>query len=286
MEEELVGLMGVTLAAVFWSVSPAMISMVMRGTERNSLYANAIRNAAALPVLGITAYIAGFKAIFTPISIGLLLATTLIGPGLGDYVYTEAIRLTGASLATPIGYLYILVAQLIAWRMGEHATLRLFLGGVLAIIGVWLVSEAWSHGGEASLRGVVLAGVSALSWGISTVIMKLLLSYMGVVELVFYRVLILAPLLYALYKATGSSEPLDLRGILILGFSGILTYGAGLPLFTFAIKIVGVGYSVLPTALTPVLTQLTAAYMAGERLSSCRVVGSIITVAGIIVGVS
>ncbi len=284
MESEILGLAGVVLASVLWSLNPAMISMVMRGTTRSSFYANAVRNAFALPLLGLAAYLTGFKAVYTPVSIGLLLATTLIGPGLGDYVYTEAIRLTGASLATPIGYLYILVAQAIAWSLGEHATYRLFLGGILAILGVWLVSEGWRVR-RASIKGALLAGLSAFSWGVSTVIIKLLLEYMEVVEMMFYRVLILAPLLYALYRASSPSQPLDRKGIAILGLSGILTYGVGLPLFTYAIKVVGVGYSVLPTALTPVLTQLTAAYMAGEKLSAPRLAGSIVTVAGIVVGV-
>lgn len=64
----------------------------------------------------------------------------------------------------------------------------------------------------------------------------------------------------------------------------MLSFAVGLPLFLLAIDTLGVGAAVLATALTPVLGRVAARALAGERTSARGVAGTLLTSAGIALG--
>ncbi|MCD6244953.1 MAG: EamA family transporter, partial [Candidatus Korarchaeota archaeon] len=67
-------------------------------------------------------------------------------------------------------------------------------------------------------------------------------------------------------------------------FGGLLGIGVGLPLYYFAVKVVGVTIATLATALGPPTSQI-AAHLSGDRITARDIVGSLLVALGLALSV-
>ena len=90
---------------------------------------------------------------------------------MGDSLYFYAIHKVGGSVAAPIAYTYIVMAQYFALLLGEEVSQWLFLSSILAVAGVSLLAG----GGGAWLNPLGLAATvaTALLWSLGMTTVKL-----------------------------------------------------------------------------------------------------------------
>ncbi len=279
------GILSVLAASIMWGIAPAIIKIGVR-SHVDARGFNAVRVFVAAPVIAIILLVSGEPFIIPASMFGWLaiLAASLLGPGLGDIAYIYSIREIGGGRAVTIGYTYILISQFLAvLLLREQPRIQLFIGSIIALIGVWLIAqEAKTESG--SKKGVIAALIASAAWGFGSIANKYALYYVGPLTLSFLRILILIPLMILLgYR--GLRKSLDKRAFVMASITGVLSYGFGIPLFLYAINTVGVSVTVLVTALAPVLGKVFSVILAKEKIIIKGVIGTMTTVIGIIIGV-
>ncbi len=272
----------VLLAALIWSLNPVIIRI---GAEKASAIAfNGLRAFSALVFLLPLAIAVngGLHIELTPLAVLFTVLSALVGPGLGDVAYIKSIQLAGASRAVAVGYTYIFVAQALAMAfLGEEIRLGTALGSILAVAGVWLVASEAQQRGSSEFKGVLAAAISSLAWGLGSIINRLALAYTDPLSLSTMRAVIQGAVLSILDTKNMRSTVTSKRVIATACTTGVLAYGVGTTLFLYALSVLGVSMTVLPTALTPVLSALLGRVIARETFGLKTVAGVLCTASGI-----
>ncbi|RLG76088.1 MAG: EamA family transporter [Thermoprotei archaeon] len=278
-----IGVAAAATAAILWALNPALIKI---GAERlDALLFNALRVLASLPLLAGLAVYRRVNMPQNPVVWLYILIATVIGVGIGDLLYIIATKHIGGGRAVTISYTYIFVSQgLATLTLGEEVTNRLVLGSSIALIGIWLVAKEGDKNGN-TLKGCAAALGAALAWGIGSIVNKMALKYIDALELAFLRMLVLTLILSPVYIRHLRSLG-DRLALIISIVSGVLSFSIALPLFLFAIDVVGVAVTVLVTALTPVLGRVFAHIMAKEAVTVRGISGTLLTAVGIVLGIS
>ncbi len=259
------GIVMALIASMVWGATPAIVTAYAR--EAPSIPFNAVRVLASLPLLiAIEILRVGESSIvLTPLSVMLFVSAALLGPGLGDVAYIRSIQLIGANRAVMISYTYIFVAQIIAATLiHERYTMWMLLGSLTAFSGI--VLAFYRGGARLDSRGVVYGVVAAFSWGLGSVINKLALSFADPLTLACVRMLILLIVLSSVARRSVVVVIRERMWLLSSVITGVLAYGVGLPLFLYALNIVGISMTVLITALVPMFTALLSKIIAGEGM--------------------
>ena len=275
------GVFSAILASLLWSLNPAIISKFSRDIKPLS-FTGLRALIASLPLI---IFLTGLSVEF---NIGLLVAiiSALLGPGLGDTLYTQAVRFIGGSLAVVISYTYIFVATgLSILFLGERGGLTTLLGAVLAFTGIVVSTGFTSRNSVKSFRGIVYATCAAIAWGFGTLLIRIALNYYNFIHLTAIRLLTVG----VVFTLTGiviegkigeNSRRNFLVAVLITGILG-LTLGA--LLFTYAIWSTGVTATVIATSLTPILSQWTTRIISGEKTHLNTIIGALLVALGIII---
>ncbi len=272
----------ILLAALIWSLNPVIIRI--GAGEASAIAFNGLRAFSALILLMplTMAVNGGLHVELTPLAVLFIVLSALVGPGLGDVAYIKSIQLAGASRAVTVGYTYIFVAQALAVAfLGEEIGLGTALGSILAVTGVWLVASEAQQRGSSELKGVLAAIVSSLAWGLGSIINRLALVYTDPLSLSSIRAIIQGAVLSTLDAKNLRSTVPSKRVIATACITGILAYGMGTTLFLYALSVLGVSMTVLPTALTPVLSAVLSRIIAHETFGLKTVVGVLCTASGI-----
>ncbi len=274
------GILYAVIAAVLWSINPALIKRFGKGVSPIGL--NFLRSLMAIPFLAIAVQVFGFYIVPKPMGFVYILGSALIGPGIGDIAYIRSIHLVGAGRSITIGYTYVVIAQFLAIVfLGESITYRLVIGTIAAVAGVYIVFSEYSDGDSSRYSWIAL--VPAFAWGLGSVVNKLALEYTNSVSLGLMRAIILPVFLGFLVR--DRIEVLARKEVLLLALTtGGLGYGVGIPLFLKAIELSGVTVAVLATVLTPVLGRILSSFIANEKTGLKGYLGTLLVVLGIVVG--
>jgi DME family drug/metabolite transporter len=269
------------IAAVIWGFNPAFIQRFGRGVS--AIKITLIRAVGALALLIPVNVVIGFRGDFNFQALLLTIASAVIGPAIGDAAYAKAIQIVGGSLAIVVGYTYIFVAQAIAVALlGESLDLFMVAGAVLAFLGI--VVATYSKGGEGPrLRGIAYGILASVMWGLGSVILKPATAFIHPLTLTTLRFVVVALIMaIASTLLDGSSSGGRPRDLAMLALtSGLLSWGVGATLFVYSISLVGVSATVIPTALAPVLAQITTKLVAKDRVTIRNVAGAVMVSAGI-----
>lgn len=277
------GLIAAIVASLIWGLAPAVIKLGV-GENANAVVFNTIRVMVAIPVTGLIILLLGEPLLAPTSLIGWLavFAAGTIGTGIGDVAYIYAIREIGGGKAVTIGYTYILVSQLLAALLfGEELTWKLVAGSLLALTGIWLVARE-AKTGKYNPKGLVATSTSALAWSFGSVVNKYALDYTTPLSLALLRMTLLLPILLAL--TWKQLRNVTRRAVYASVFTGATSYGIAMPLFLYALDVVGVSVTVLVTALSPALGRITSRIFAGEELSIKGIVGTTVIILGLIIG--
>ncbi len=208
----------------------------------------------------------------------LLLASAVIGPGLGDVTFILAIDKLGAGPATVLTYQYILIAQVlnVIFLHDLRGAIAIWLTP-LALLGMYLmVSE---EGFRKNVGGIALSYLAAFSWAISTLLVSDLVNNYPLTptQVAGIRVLMLAAILLPLSKGFGRLS-VTRKAIVVIATSGVISYFLGFIMFTESLQYLGVMIPSLATSLSPMLTQVMTVKILHEKLTLKKIVGSILIV--------
>ena len=280
----MLGYATIVLASVTWSLNPAVISRFREHIRPITF--TALRALAALALLCPIAVGRLELRDSSPYAIAIIVLSAVVGPGIGDALYTKSIQVLGGSLAVVLGYTYIFIAQFLAvLLLGEELTLGVAVGTMLAFGGVVLAVGPKASRSGAGATGVAYAFGAAISWGVATVMIGLALQFAGTLTLTVVRLATILALFLPVGLLTEGLPPRSsLKPLLVASaVTGIMGWGIGMYLFILSIGLIGVAVTSTATALTPVLSQLTTKLVAGERVRASTVLGAALTSIGIAV---
>jgi len=278
------GVLSAILASILWSLNPAIISRYSRDIKP-LIFTGLRALIGLLPLITVITFITGLSVEFNP---GLLVAviSALLGPGLGDTLYTQAVRLLGGSLAVVISYTYIFIATgLSVLLLGEKSGLTILLGSILAFTGIVVSTGFTSRNGVKNFKGIFYAACAAISWGLGTVLIRIALNYYDFIYLTAMRLLTVG-VVFALTGLVieGKIDENSRRNLLIAAvITGVFGLTIGSLLFTYAIWSIGITATVIATSLTPILSQWTTKIISGEKIQLNIIIGALLVALGIII---
>jgi len=272
------------LASLLWSLNPAIISKYSRDIKP-LIFSGLRALIGSLFLIIVVIFITGLNIEFNP---GLLVAviSALLGPGLGDTFYTQAVRFLGGSLAVVISYTYIFVATgLSILFLGEKGGLTTLIGSILAFTGIIVSTGLTSRNSVKNSKGVLYAACAAILWGLGTVLIRIALNYYNFTYLTVIRLLSVGVVFTSTgLVVEGKVDKSSRRNLLIAAvLTGIPGLAMGALLFTYAIWSVGVTATVIATSLTPILSQWTTRAISGEKIQLNIIIGALLVTLGIIV---
>ncbi len=277
------GYVAIAVASIAWSLNPAVISRFREHIKPITF--TALRALVAL-------------ALLCPLLVGrlelrdsslhaltIIVLSAVVGPGIGDTLYTKSIQVLGGSLAVILGYTYFVAQLLAVLLLGEGPTLSVIVGTVLAFSGVVLAVGPKTSRSKVSAVGMVYAFGAAISWGLATVMIGLSLQFASVLTLTIIRLATILALFLPVGLLTEGLPPRrSVKPLLVASaVTGLLGWGIGMYLFILSIGLIGVSITSTATALTPVLSQLTTKLVAGERVKANTILGALLASLGIAV---
>ncbi len=280
----MLGYAAIAVASVMWSLGPAIVSRFRESIKPVTF--TAAQSAFALLLLLPAALLSGIAVRDASLyAVLVVYLSAVAGPGLGNALYTRSIQLVGGSVAVPVSYTYIFVAQALAFlTLGEPLRYSVVLGSASAFLGV--VVTVLGEGGRVrpDPRGIACAAAAALLWGVSTVTIGIALAYADALSLTLVRLFMtLATFLPAGLLLEGLPERAHLRPFLTASLlTGVLSWGIGMYLFVYSIGTIGVSVTAVATALTPVMSQALTKLVAKEGLGRRRLVGASLVSLGVL----
>ena len=270
------------IPAVIWAFSPIYYKTFMEKFDFLSL--NLVRTATASAVLLLPAVAAGFGPGEVP-----ALLSGVITLGLGDSLFLLSIRETGASVAAPVVYTYVLLVQLTAGAVGESVPGANFVAAAMIVAGVFVLSRG-GHG-KPRAKGIALALGAALAWTAGQDLIRVSTVAGGdPVVVAFSRNAAAALALGLAVVATrrGRTWPSSLSrrelGLILLIIISDLVLGS--LLFVYSIAAVGVALTVIITSLSPALTQMLSKVLGKETPSGRDFGGGALIVAALVIAVA
>jgi len=269
------------IPAMIWAISPIYYRVFLKQFDFLSL--NLVRTSLATAALVGPALYFGFSG-----SVTFAFLSGAITFAIGDTLYLLAIRETGASVAAPVSYIYVLFVQMTAFLVGEVVPLANFGSAALVIVGVFLLSRG--GGGKPRAKGIIVALMAGLAWTAGQDMIAVVTSSgMNVVSIAFVRFLAGAVALAIVVIGTGRYRNWPRVSARDFGFIALIALAdlvVGSLFFIYSISTVGVALTVIVASVSPFATQLLSRIMGKEPPSNMDMVGGALIVAAVVVAVA
>lgn len=209
------------------------------------------------------------------------------------YYLLENIALT-YTLASNVGVIISIAPFFTAFlthfivKTEERFNIRFFIGFILAIVGICLISFSGNAEVQINPIGDLLAVLAAVVWAVYSVLSRKISSYgYNVVQstrrIFIYGILFMVPALFVFdfkLQLSRLAEVQNLINILFLGF------GASAMCFVtwnIAVKILGAVKTSIYIYLVPVITIVTSVIVLKEKITIWIVTGTIMTLFGLFI---
>ena len=271
-------------AATIWSFSPIYYRGFLQKFELLNLNFVRMSMSSAVLLFPALAWGSGFGA-----GIGYAVISGVVTLGTGDTLFLLAIRETGASVATPVVYIYVLMIQVVGVALGQAVPYANFLAALMVLAGVLVLSRG--GGGKPRGRGVAFALAGAVAWTLGQEMIQLATASGGsVLSVTFVRNATAAVALGAALVLTGRTRRWP-RGLSTreLGFVTLIVLSdlvVGSLLFVYSISSIGVALTVIVTSISPVATQVASKALGKESPSTKDFFGGILIVAALVIAVA
>ncbi len=174
---------------------------------------------------------------------------------------------------------------------GERPGKRFFLGFVIAMTGIYLISFQNSTEVNINPLGDFLAAAAAIIWAVYSTITKKISSFgyhtiLVTRRIFFYGLLFMLPVLYTLGFQVDVQEltaPINIFNILFLGLGASALCFAT---WNYAVKLLGSVKTTVYIYLVPVITAVTSVLVLHEVITSTAVIGIILTILGLLLSES
>ncbi len=312
--DQTVGIAVALAGAASWAVSSALLASQSRRVD--SLTASLLRLFVAVLFYIPVIFAFGAQTEFARMDAGdliQLIASGILALALGETLYTAAIATIGLTRAfTTVIAVYNFSAFLLAAIfIGESVSVKIILGSLLVIAGVYVVviygrprsqrpdsaAPATAHSqvevrlpllGRLTPRfglGVALALLTGLVWGISAVWLRSAADGFDAAAVGAIRIPGAAAvvLLAVAVQPESSLRRRSFMGrpLVVLALSGVLANGLGSFAFVFALGEIGAGQTVLLYSTAPLIALPLGAIFLRESVTRWVVAGTLLAVAGI-----
>jgi len=228
-------------------------------------------------------------------SIGFLIASVTIGLVIGDLVYLISQERIGVSHAFPIANIFPITTYIIAiFLVGEKLIISRFLGVIIAIIGIALISNAQKTKDEENINfrtdfvGIGLALLAALCWSLGSVFLQIGVEGNDPLDANFVRMVfgsvVMLPLFFGA-RQRGMPAP-SKRSTKIILVGGFLGMTMGSLLYTYAVNFVGAAVSSLLGSTAPLFALPISIFVLNEKYTYQTILGALLTVIGVILVVA
>ena len=269
-------------AALIWAFTPIYYRGFLKKFDILSF--NLLRNATAATVLAVPAlYLWGSSGLGFAALSGVV---TLAG---GDSLFLLSIRETGASVAAPVVYTYVLMIQLAGVAVGQVIPSSNLVAAVLVVGGVYVLSRGGE--GRPRGRGIGFAISAGVLWTVGQELIQASTNAGGSIEAIsFTRSSFAALALGAAFLLTKKNRRWP-GGITVREYAVILGFivsdlVCGSLLFVYSISTVGVALTVILTSLSPLLTQVFAKALGKESPSYRDYFGGVLIVSALVLAVA
>jgi DME family drug/metabolite transporter len=272
------------LAAIIWAISPIYYRGFLGKFELLNL--NFLRTSLSAAVLFVPAILlsSGISA-----GLGYALLSGLVTLGMGDTMFLLSIRETGASVAAPVVYTYVLMVQFVGVALGQVIPYANIVAAVMVVAGVFILSRGGD--GKPRAMGVAFALAGALLWTAGQEMIQLATNAGGgVVTVTFVRNAAAAAALGAALLLTGKARKwpkgLSAREIGFIAAIIVSDLVLGSLLFVYSISTIGVALTVIVTSLSPFITQVSSRALGKESPSSKDFAGGALIVAALVIAIA
>lgn len=278
-------------AAFLWATSAVVYTHL--GQKISPLVLNLSKGVIAVGYIAITLVLQGnfFPSNINGINLGLLLLSGVLGIGLGDTFYFEALNNLGARRTLLLEALAPPLAALIALMvLKENLSLIAWAGIFLTILGVsWVISErvpGTNNKVANPLRGISFALLSALGQAGGAVLSRAALATTTINPLwstllrIVGGVAILL-LWMPLKKESGWLQPLQSKKLLgIIAITALFSTYLGIWLQQTALKYTATGIAQALISTSPLFVLPIALWM-GEKVSFRAFLGVLVAIGGV-----
>ncbi len=293
MDGDMIGILAALGSSASWAIGSILFKRI--GTDLSSLAMTLAKGGLSVVLLSLAVLLTGLQ----PVAAGpllLLVISGVVGIGLGDTFFFEALKHLGAHALVIMMMLgQVLTALLAIPLLGERPTLLSWCGIALVLLGVGLVLwEPQTGGAGASVRPAT--GRRGLVFGLLTVVClsgSLIIAKQGLVGISALQAtwIRMAAGTVAML-GFGLTERGRLRGwftpfrdpILCRDFAAsvaVITFG-GFWLSLLALKHLDVAIANTLSSTEPVFVLPLAVLLLGERVSRRAIVGTGVTMAGVV----
>jgi drug/metabolite transporter (DMT)-like permease len=280
------------LAALCWAGTGLLVRA--HGAALHAVVINAMR----CSIAGVVFVVAWpFLSSRAPVPVEALLflgGSMLLGLGLGDSLYFEALQRIGVARAMPISMAYpVLAAVGAVFVLHEPLGPLAVVGIALTLFGVYFVAlparepaagAATAPGRKPYWIGVAMAAVAAVSWSCSTLALRPALELVDIPTASAIRMPLVSGLLWMTAARVGVLPKLQhLRGRALVAVivTGLTTVGAT-AFFLGSVALAGAGRAAVLTATSPLFAVPFSILFLGESGSWRVAVGTACSVIGVV----
>jgi DME family drug/metabolite transporter len=299
MTSSVLGVLSALLSALFWALSDVAFTWMKPHLDVLSM--NLMRCLFAMLLFWLLLPFAGglpALAQIAPTTMLALVGSVVLLLIIGDSLYYTSLRLIGVSRAMPITNIspFITLVLAITW-LHEYLTVLNIVGSLLTVGGVYLVisdnqpaagrEQAPPEAGQAAgyWRGVILALLTALFWGVGLVVLKVGAAGLNAIVVHSIRLPLGVILLGGIIAASGRNldwvRRLSRRLWLILFASSVINNFLANIFLILAFQLAGAGKTATLISTTPLFAVPFSMVILKERPSRLVLVGTVLAVIGI-----
>lgn len=221
-------------------------------------------------------------------SLGLLTLSIILAIAVGDTIFFESSRSLGLARALTISMTYPLIATFLAVAfLGEPITLQIVGGAILTLGGLALVVFRQDDGTQVDRFGIGLGAalLASLAWAVAVNVLKGPLREIDAMTAQAIRLPMAAAVLWATPWTRGTIGKLRVSETTtrweMIGL-GALTAVSSV-MFAAGVKYAEVAVATVLSSTSPLFAFPLGLLVLGERITVVAILGSVVTIAGIVV---
>ena len=277
-------------SALTWS-----IASLFYGIVNKKISPLAVNLLAAIPALIIYIVVLIFLGNINDIYItdlkilALIVAATMSTFVICGTLFIKSIRLAGVSVVAPITSTTPVFTMILAVIFFNEVITPLLILGTLAVVAGVIILTIQKSGDETKRKnvrkGIFYTLIIAVIWSISPILLKYVLAYTDVTTVNTIRIIIhviLVSIILASQKKLLSSFKIKTRDAVNITVAGGLGYFLTVILYLLSMELIGISRSTVLSCVFPLFAFILAVTFLKEEITRFKLIGTIITVFGVI----